>query len=93
MEFFGYFQQGETGSHDYPELLFKIRETYKRNLVDPTGGKEPLKYREYLEANVDTISKNSKYKDEYRKKKLLRVENKVTKALPVYKAIDEIKIL
>ena len=93
MEFFGYFKQGETGSHEYPELLHKIRETYKKNLVDPTGGKEPLKYREYLESNVDTLTKNARYKDEYRKKKLLRIENKLTKALPVLRASDDIKIL
>ena len=93
MEFFGYYKQGETGTHDYPELLFKIRETYKKNLVDPTGGKEPLKYREYLEANVDTISKNSKYKDDYRKKKVLSIVNKATKALPVLRPADDVKIL
>ena len=93
MEFFGYYKQGETGCHDYPELLFKIRETYKKNLVDPTGGKEPLKYREYLEANTDTITKNARYKDDYRKKKLLTIDNKVTKALPVLKVLNDVKIL
>jgi hypothetical protein len=93
MEFFGYYKQGETGTHDYPELLFKIRETYKKNLADPTGGKEPLKYREYLEANTDTISKNSRYKDDYRKKKVLNIQNKVTKVLPVLRVLNDVKIL
>lgn len=73
--------------------MFKIRETYKKNLVDPTGGKEPLKYREYLEANVDTISKNSRYKDDYRMKKQLRIVNKLTKQLPVLRPVDDVKIL
>jgi hypothetical protein len=73
MEFFGYFKRGVHGIHEYPELLHKIRETYKKNLVDPTGGKEPLKYSEYLEANSDTILKNSRYKDDYKKSKQLAI--------------------
>jgi hypothetical protein len=93
MEFFGYFKNGDFGIHDYPALLHKLRETYKKNLVDPTGGKEPLKYREYIEANTDTISKNFRYKDEYRKKKILKIENKVPKALPILKPVNDVKIL
>ena len=93
LEFFGYFQNGDQGIHSYPELLSKLRNTYKKNLVDPTGGKEPLKYREFVEANTDTISKNSKYKDDYRKKKLLRIDNKATKTLQILKPCSDVKIL
>jgi hypothetical protein len=96
MEFFGYYKQGDTGIHDYPELLHKLRETYKKNLVDPTGGKEPLKYREFIEANADTILKNSRYKDDYRKKKILKIENKVIKVIKakaVLRLPQEVKVL
>jgi hypothetical protein len=85
MEFFGYFQSGDTGTYEYPELLYKLRETYKKNLVDPTGGKEPLKYREFVESNLDTLTKNSRYKDDYRKKKMLKVDGKGHKMPAVLK--------
>lgn len=88
MEFFGYFKarklkQGNHGVHSYPELLYNIREKYKKNLVDPTGGKEPLKYREYVEANVENTKKNATYKLEYRKKKMLDI-NKGSNLPEVY---------
>ena len=78
MEFFAYFKarksrHGNHGVHSYPELLYNLRERYKRNLVDPTGGKEPLKYREYVEANEENLKKNATYKLDYRKKKQLDI--------------------
>ena len=93
MEFFGYYKNGVSGKHEYPELLHKLRETYKKNLVDPTGGKEPLKYREFIEANADTILKNSRYKDDYRSKKIFKIENILTKAPVVLKPTQEVKVL
>ena len=90
MEFFAYFKarksrQGDYGVHSYPELLYKLRETYKRNLVDPTGGKEPLKYREYVEANAENLKKNATYKLDYRKKKMLEI-NQASNLPEVYYA-------
>ena len=76
MEFFAYFKnpkKGNFGTHEYPKVLFELREKYKKNLVDPTGGKEPLKYREFAEANAENIKKNSQYKLDYRKKKMLDI--------------------
>ena len=78
MEFFAYFKarkarHGNHGVHSYPEILYNLREKYKKNLVDPTGGKEPLKYREYAEANEENLKKNATYKLDYRKKKLLDI--------------------
>ena len=73
MEFFGYFQKKDYGTHAYPELLYKMKEKYKKSLIDPTGGKEPLKYREYTEANEENIKKNSKYQLDYRKKKCIEI--------------------
>lgn len=78
MEFFAYFKarkarHGNYGVHSYPEILYNLREKYKKNLVDPTGGKEPLKYREYAEANAENSKKNATYKLDYRKKKMLDI--------------------
>ena len=78
MEFFAYFKarkarHGNHGVHSYPEILYNLREKYKKNLVDPTGGKEPLKYREYVEANAENLKKNAGYKLDYRKKKSLEI--------------------
>jgi len=50
-----------------------MKEKYKKNIVDPTGGKEPLKYKEYVEANQENIKKNAIYKLDYRKKKMLDI--------------------
>jgi hypothetical protein len=76
MEFFAYFvnpKKGNFGLYPYPQVLFELREKYKKNLVDPTGGKEPLKYREFAEANAENIKKNSLYKLDYRKKKMIEI--------------------
>ena len=58
-------------------MVYKLRMKYKKNLVDPTGGKEPLAYQEYMSSNQDTLKKNSKYKAAYRIKKKYEVKGRV----------------
>jgi len=98
MEFFAYFKarkarHGNHGVHSYPEILYNLREKYKKNLVDPTGGKEPLKYREYVEANAENLKKNAGYKLDYRKKKSLEI-NQASNLSEVYypKMTDTVNI-
>lgn len=55
-------------------MLKDLRAQYKSILQNPTGGKEPLKSSQVLEANADTIRRNSKYSAMYRSEKVLKVE-------------------
>ena len=61
--------KNRTALFEYPKVLYSLRQKYKKNLVDPTGGKQPLKCCEYIESNQDSLKRNAKYKPAYRIKK------------------------